>query len=167
MPDRDVLRKLLGGGSSADEILLDPRVDAAVRGGSTIALYAALRKVRATAKSTWPPLRTSAAVFSMRRRLPAASAGGGGSGLPKRADTAHKRITAARSAASDAYRSGGRKSSCRSEVARSPWGDGPAYPVQQLVVGLDGERVVEAALFAWSDDAGDFVEIARLPGAAL
>jgi len=51
------------------------------------------------------------------------------------------------------------------EVARSPWGDGPAYPVQQLVVGLDADRVVEAALFAWSDDAADFVEIARYPGA--
>jgi [CysO sulfur-carrier protein]-S-L-cysteine hydrolase len=53
------------------------------------------------------------------------------------------------------------------EVARSPWGDGPAYPVQQLVVGLDGARVVEAALFAWSDDAADFIEIARYPGADL
>jgi len=51
------------------------------------------------------------------------------------------------------------------EVATSPWGDGPAYPVQQLVVGLDDRRVVEAALFAWSDDAAGFVEIARLPGA--
>jgi proteasome lid subunit RPN8/RPN11 len=49
------------------------------------------------------------------------------------------------------------------EVARSPWGDGPAYPVQQLVVGLDADRVVEAALFAWSDAAQDFVEIARYP----
>jgi proteasome lid subunit RPN8/RPN11 len=47
------------------------------------------------------------------------------------------------------------------EVARSPWGDGPAYPVQHLVVGIDAERVVESALFAWSDEAGDFVEIAR------
>jgi proteasome lid subunit RPN8/RPN11 len=53
------------------------------------------------------------------------------------------------------------------EVARSPWGDGPAYPVTQLVVGLDAERIVEAALFAWSDDAADFVEIARYPGAEL
>lgn len=53
------------------------------------------------------------------------------------------------------------------EVARSPWGDGPAYPVQQLVVGIDERRVVEAALFAWSDDAADFVEIARYPGAEL
>lgn len=47
------------------------------------------------------------------------------------------------------------------EVATSPWGDGPTYPVQQLVVGLDAERLVEAALFAWSDDDGDFVEVAR------
>jgi proteasome lid subunit RPN8/RPN11 len=46
-------------------------------------------------------------------------------------------------------------------VARSPWGDGPAYPVQQLVVGLDESHVVEAALFAWSDAAGDFIEIDR------
>lgn len=50
-------------------------------------------------------------------------------------------------------------------VAISPWGDGPAYPVQQLVVGLDGRRVVESALFAWSDDAADFIEIARFEGA--
>lgn len=51
------------------------------------------------------------------------------------------------------------------EVATSPWGDGPAYPVQQLVVGIDAERVVEAALFAWSGEVGAFVEVARLPGA--
>src|SRR5687767_478226 len=37
------------------------------------------------------------------------------------------------------------------EVATSPWGDGPAYPVQQLVVGLDREVVREAVLFAWSE----------------
>ncbi|MCA9676949.1 MAG: Mov34/MPN/PAD-1 family protein [Kofleriaceae bacterium] len=53
------------------------------------------------------------------------------------------------------------------QVALSPWGDGPTYPVQQLVVGIDGERVVEAALFGWSDAAGDFVELARLEGAPL
>ncbi len=52
-------------------------------------------------------------------------------------------------------------------VAASPWGDGPAYPVQQLVVGIDGRRVVEAALFAWSEGEGGFVEIARYAGAAL
>lgn len=50
-------------------------------------------------------------------------------------------------------------------VATSPWGDGPAYPVQQLVVGIDAERVVEAALFGWDDEAGGFVELARYDGA--
>ena len=50
-------------------------------------------------------------------------------------------------------------------VATSPWGDGPAYPVQQLVVGLDSVRVVEATLFAWSDDDEGFVEVARFDGA--
>ena len=50
------------------------------------------------------------------------------------------------------------------QVAASPWGGGPAYDVQQLVIGIDRERVTEAALFAWSDEAGKFVEIARFPG---
>lgn len=50
------------------------------------------------------------------------------------------------------------------EVAASPWGDGPAYPVQQLVVGIDEHRVVEAALFAWSDEEGGFVQIATYDG---
>lgn len=50
-------------------------------------------------------------------------------------------------------------------VATSPWGDGPAYPVQQLVVGIDADRVVESALFGWDDDSGEFVELARYPGA--
>jgi proteasome lid subunit RPN8/RPN11 len=53
------------------------------------------------------------------------------------------------------------------QVASSPWGDGPAYPVQQLVIGIDSLRVVEAALFAWSDDEGGFVEISRYPGAEI
>ena len=53
------------------------------------------------------------------------------------------------------------------EVATSPWGDGPTYPVQQLVIGIDERRVVEAALFAWSDDSGEFVEIARYPGIGI
>ncbi len=52
-------------------------------------------------------------------------------------------------------------------VAASPWGDGPAYPVQQLVVGIDGQRVVEAALFDWSEDENGFVEIARFAGAEI
>ena len=51
------------------------------------------------------------------------------------------------------------------DVALSPWGDGPAYPVQQLVVGINSHRVVEAALFAWSDEDDGFVEIARYEGA--
>jgi proteasome lid subunit RPN8/RPN11 len=50
------------------------------------------------------------------------------------------------------------------EVATSPWGDGPAYPVQHLVVGVDATRVVEAALYAWSDEANGWIEVARLPG---
>jgi len=52
-------------------------------------------------------------------------------------------------------------------VATSPWGDGPAYPVQQLVVGIDAQRVVEAALFDWSEEEIGFVEIARYVGAAI
>ena len=50
------------------------------------------------------------------------------------------------------------------QVATSPWGDGPAYPVQQLVVGIDKHRVVEAALFAWSEEENGFIEIARFEG---
>lgn len=53
------------------------------------------------------------------------------------------------------------------EVASSPWGDGPMYPVQQLVVGLSDSEVCEAALFAWSDDARTFVEVARFEGARI
>lgn len=53
------------------------------------------------------------------------------------------------------------------EVATSPWGDGPTYPVQQLVVGIDQRRVTEAALFAWSDDDNGFIEIARYAGADI
>ena len=52
-------------------------------------------------------------------------------------------------------------------VATSPWGDGPAYPVQQLVVGIDDRQVVEAALYAWDDAAAAFIELARYPGAPI
>lgn len=38
---------------------------------------------------------------------------------------------------------------------------GPAYPVQHLVVGVAGGAITEAAQFAWSAAAGDYVEIAR------
>jgi len=44
-------------------------------------------------------------------------------------------------------------------VAADPWGEGPMYPCLQMVVGVDAERVVEAALFAWR--AGTFEEIDR------
>tara|TARA_A100001037_G_scaffold301728_1_gene331866 strand:+ start:6639 stop:7124 length:486 start_codon:yes stop_codon:yes gene_type:complete len=53
------------------------------------------------------------------------------------------------------------------QVATSPWGDGPSYPVQQLVIGIDAESVVEAALFAWSTTQEEFVEVARYPGALI
>ena len=53
------------------------------------------------------------------------------------------------------------------EVATSPWGDGPAYPVQQLVVGITESRVEEAALFAWSDEEEGFVQIATYAGEAV
>jgi adenylyltransferase/sulfurtransferase len=38
---------------------------------------------------------------------------------------------------------------------------GPAYPVQHLVVGVAASGVTEAAQFAWSEAARDYVEIAR------
>ena len=53
------------------------------------------------------------------------------------------------------------------EVATSPWGDGPAYPVQQLVVGITEDRVEASALFAWSDDEEGFVQIASFSGAEV
>ncbi len=53
------------------------------------------------------------------------------------------------------------------DVATSPWGDGPVYPVQQLVVGIGPKRVEEAALFAWSDADEGFIEIARFDGAEI
>jgi hypothetical protein len=36
--------------------------------------------------------------------------------------------------------------------------------VQQIVVGIDGDRVVEARQVAWDDDAEDFVEITLFDG---
>ena len=40
---------------------------------------------------------------------------------------------------------------------------GPAYPVQHVVIGVAAGRVTEAAQFAWSDAARDYVELARWP----
>ncbi|MDA1278857.1 MAG: Mov34/MPN/PAD-1 family protein [Chloroflexi bacterium] len=51
--------------------------------------------------------------------------------------------------------------------ARDPWGEGPAYPVQQIVIGIDRERVVVARQFAWDDKVDDFVEIAVFDGADI
>ena len=48
----------------------------------------------------------------------------------------------------------------------TPWGE-PSYDVQQLVVGIDGDRVTEAVLFDWSDGDQVFVEVARYPGAEI
>ena len=50
------------------------------------------------------------------------------------------------------------------EVATSPWGDGPAYPVQQLVVGITETQVEAAALFAWSEGEEGFIQIASYAG---
>ncbi len=52
-------------------------------------------------------------------------------------------------------------------VATDPWGDGPAYPVRQLVVGIDSNRVVEACLFEWDDSAIGFVPVCEFPGAEI
>ncbi len=53
------------------------------------------------------------------------------------------------------------------QVATSPWGDEPAYTVQQVVIGIDQHRVVAAAHFAWSEEEKGFVEIARYAGAEI
>ena len=52
-------------------------------------------------------------------------------------------------------------------VATSPWGGEPAFPVQQLVIGIDAEAVRETSLFAWSEDEDGFVQIARFDGARI
>lgn len=52
-------------------------------------------------------------------------------------------------------------------VATSPWGGEPAFPVQQLVIGIDAAAVREAALYAWSEEEGGFVQIASFDGAAI
>ena len=52
-------------------------------------------------------------------------------------------------------------------VATDPWGEGPVYPVRQLVVGIDAERVVEANLYAWDDAEGGFVKVASYRGAPI
>ncbi len=41
---------------------------------------------------------------------------------------------------------------------------GPIYPVDHLVIGVTEAGVIEAALFSWAADLGDFVEVARWGG---
>ena len=53
------------------------------------------------------------------------------------------------------------------KVATDPWGEGPMIPAQQLVVGIDAQRVVEAQLFAWDEAERGFVLVATLPGMEL
>ena len=50
------------------------------------------------------------------------------------------------------------------QVALGPWGEGPIYPVQQLVVGISEKGVVEAKLFDWDEQRADFVEVERFAG---
>jgi len=50
-------------------------------------------------------------------------------------------------------------------AATNPFGDGPMYPVQQLVIGIDDQKVNEAALYAWSYQRAVFLEIRRFAGA--
>jgi proteasome lid subunit RPN8/RPN11 len=50
------------------------------------------------------------------------------------------------------------------KVASNAWDGGKMYPVQQLVVGIDESRVVEAVLFDWSEGEQAFVEIQRFAG---
>ncbi|HET9625432.1 MAG TPA: Mov34/MPN/PAD-1 family protein [Kofleriaceae bacterium] len=42
--------------------------------------------------------------------------------------------------------------------------DGPAYPVQHVVIGVTAEAITEVAQFAWSARHAAYVEVARWPG---
>ena len=52
-------------------------------------------------------------------------------------------------------------------IAADPWGDGPAYPVQHLVVGINAGRVVESRLHRWDDGRKEYVEVASFDGAEI
>lgn len=47
-----------------------------------------------------------------------------------------------------------------SDIDRS-LAEGPTYPVQHLVIGVGAGEITEVAQFAWSDEAQDFIEVAR------
>ena len=52
-------------------------------------------------------------------------------------------------------------------VATDPWGEGPNYPVQQLVIGVSKEKIVESRLFSWSSKQKDYIEIYKYKGAEI
>ena len=49
-------------------------------------------------------------------------------------------------------------------VATDPWGGGPSYPVQQLVIGINSEEVVEAKLFDWDVSELKFIQVEKFSG---
>jgi proteasome lid subunit RPN8/RPN11 len=52
-------------------------------------------------------------------------------------------------------------------VATLPFGDAPTYPVQQLVIGLDGDRIKSAILFTWREETKSYEMAASYTGADL
>ena len=52
-------------------------------------------------------------------------------------------------------------------VATDPWGEGPNFPVQQLVIGVSKEKIVESRLFSWSSKQKDYIEIYKYKGAEI
>jgi proteasome lid subunit RPN8/RPN11 len=58
-------------------------------------------------------------------------------------------------------------SSVDQHIATLPFGDCPTYPVQQLVIGLDGNRIKSAILFTWREETKSYEEAASYTGAAL
>ena len=52
-------------------------------------------------------------------------------------------------------------------VATDPWGEGPNYPVQQLVIGVNKEEIVESRLFSWNSNRKDYIEISKYKGARI
>ena len=57
----------------------------------------------------------------------------------------------------------GRAYFSETDRGQSASADGPHYDCQHLVVGVTADKVTEAALFAWSSDDNDFIELRRWP----
>jgi|TARA_B100001971_G_scaffold172940_1_gene165701 proteasome lid subunit RPN8/RPN11 len=49
-------------------------------------------------------------------------------------------------------------------VATDPWNEGPSYPVQQLVVGIDSKIVQESRLYSWDEKEKEFIEVRYYKG---